>query len=36
LPVVDGRIPFPGSGHQIEFEEAMSKALKRIGWSAVR
>jgi hypothetical protein len=31
-PVVDARIPFPGSGHQREFEEAMSGALGMIGW----
>jgi hypothetical protein len=29
LPVLDARIPFPGSGHQIEFEKAMRLALKR-------
>lgn len=32
LPVVDARIPFPGSGHQREFEGAMSGALRTIGW----
>ena len=34
LPVVDARIPFPGSGHQIEFETAMSAALRCIGWQS--
>jgi hypothetical protein len=28
LPVVDERIPFPGSGHQREFEAAFRRAMK--------
>lgn len=36
LPVVDARIPFPGSGHQLEFEQAMGDALDSIGWSRTR
>jgi hypothetical protein len=32
LSVVDARIPFPGSGHQVEFEQAMGEALDSIGW----
>lgn len=32
LPVVDARIPFPGSGQQKKFERAFSKALHQIGW----
>ena len=36
LPVVDARIPFPGSGHQLEFEHAMGDALDSIGWSRTR
>lgn len=29
LPVIDERIPFPGSGRQRQFEEAMARALRR-------
>jgi hypothetical protein len=34
LSVVDERVPFPGSGQQGRFVEAMERALARIGWSA--
>lgn len=34
LPVVDVRIPFPGSGRQLEFERWMTEALSDIGWVA--
>jgi hypothetical protein len=30
LPVVDERIPFPGSGHQKRFEAAFSRALRAV------
>ncbi len=33
LPVVDARIPFPGSGRQLEYERAMAAALAAIGWT---
>ena len=33
LPVVDERIPFPGSGQQRQFEAAFARALQKIGWS---
>ena len=33
-PVVDERIPFPGSGRQREFRERMQTALASIGWEA--
>jgi hypothetical protein len=29
LPVVDERVPFPGSGQQRRFEVAFARALKR-------
>ena len=29
LPVIDERVPFPGSGQQRRFEEAFSRALSR-------
>lgn len=29
LPVIDERIPFPGSGRQRQFEEAMARALRK-------
>ena len=32
LPVVDRRIPFPGSGQQQRFEEEFAKALVSVGW----
>ena len=32
IPVVDERIPFPGSGQQKRFEAAMRQALARISW----
>jgi hypothetical protein len=32
LDVVDQRIPFPGSGQQRRFLEAMGEALDSIGW----
>ena len=32
LPVVNKSIPFPGSGHQIEFAEAFGSALEAIEW----
>lgn len=32
LPVVDERIPFPGSGQQRKFEEAFRRALVSIQW----
>ena len=32
LPVLDARIPFPGSGQQRRFEEAFGRALNEIGW----
>jgi hypothetical protein len=32
LPVVDARIPFPGSGQQLRFEYEMGLALDGIGW----
>lgn len=34
LPVVNKRIPFPGSGQQLRFESAFAEAVKAIGWSA--
>jgi hypothetical protein len=34
LHVVDQRIPFPGSGQQHRFLEAMGVALDSIGWHA--
>jgi hypothetical protein len=36
MPVVDQRIPFPGSGQQRRFEEGMRLALNRIGWDRGR
>jgi|SRR5579859_3662622 len=33
LPVIDARIPFPGSGRQAEFAQAMSRALNVAKWS---
>jgi hypothetical protein len=35
-PVVDARIPFPGSGQQRKFEEAFSHALHQIEWPVQR
>ncbi|MGH2754126.1 MAG: hypothetical protein ACRDLB_06795, partial [Actinomycetota bacterium] len=32
LPVVDMRIPFPGSGQQKRFEAAFKEALAMAGW----
>lgn len=32
LPVIDARIPFPGSGQQRLFEQQMQHALDAIGW----
>lgn len=32
LPVVDRRIPFPGSGQQRRFEQEFRLALVEIGW----
>jgi hypothetical protein len=32
LNVVDKRIPFPGSGQQGRFVEAMTRALETLGW----
>ncbi|MBA3807963.1 MAG: hypothetical protein H0X28_06190 [Solirubrobacterales bacterium] len=32
LDVVDQRVPFPGSGQQLRFLEAMGTALDSIGW----
>jgi hypothetical protein len=34
LPVVDARVPFPGSGRQLEYERAMAAALADVGWTA--
>jgi hypothetical protein len=34
LPVVDGPIPFPGSGQQLKFVESFDRALRSIGWTA--
>ena len=36
LPVVERAVPFPGSGQQRRFEEAMGSALDSIGWIAPR
>jgi hypothetical protein len=36
LPVIDRRIPFPGSGQQRRFEEEMRLALEWIGWDSTR
>ncbi len=33
LDVVDERVPFPGSGQQGRFQEAMGRALTSIGWN---
>jgi hypothetical protein len=33
LPVVDVRIPFPGSGRQTEFANEMARALRLAGWA---
>jgi hypothetical protein len=33
VPVVDVRIPFPGSGQQLRFEAAFATAVQTIGWS---
>lgn len=33
LDVVDERVPFPGSGQQRRFTEAMTRALRSIGWA---
>lgn len=33
VPVVDAMVPFPGSGQQRRFEEAMSAVLESIDWS---
>jgi hypothetical protein len=33
LPVIDARIPFPGSGHQRRFAYLFNKALRDIGWA---
>lgn len=33
LPVVEERVPFPGSGRQREFLAAMHRALQTIGWA---
>ena len=32
LHVVDQPVPFPGSGQQLRFVDAMRRALKSIGW----
>ncbi|MDP3984631.1 MAG: hypothetical protein Q8Q52_06495 [Acidimicrobiia bacterium] len=32
LPVVDERVPFPGSGQQKRYEQAMARALKEAGF----
>lgn len=32
LPVIDRRIPFPGSGKQARFEAAFAEALDLAGW----
>ena len=32
LPVVEDRVPFPGSGQQLRFEESFSHALDSIRW----
>jgi hypothetical protein len=32
LPVVDVRIPFPGSGQQRRFEAAFARALRKVDW----
>jgi len=34
LNVIDERIPFPGSGQQRRFVEAMTRALGTLGWPA--
>jgi hypothetical protein len=34
LPVVDERVPFPGSGQQGRFVEAMDRALASIRWTS--
>jgi hypothetical protein len=33
LPVVDERIPFPGSGQQLRFRQLFGSALSEIAWS---
>lgn len=32
LPVVNVRVPFPGSGQQAKFETAFRRALRMVGW----
>lgn len=32
LPVMNARVPFPGSGQQRNFEEAFAAALAQLGW----
>ena len=36
LPVVDERIPFPGSGQQVRFGYVFDRALRSIGWGRSR
>ena len=33
LPVLDARIPFPGSGQQVNFERKFAQALNEVGWN---
>jgi len=33
LPVIDQRIPFPGSGQQLKFCDAFARALRKLEWA---